>query len=62
MAQITEFKTRPAVNTKELQKMIGAGYRTAVQLGTEAGAKGKVGRRVLWNVDKILAYLEMISE
>lgn len=53
---------RQAVNTKELQKMIGAGYKTAVKIGTEAGARIKIGRRVLWNVGKIQKYLDMISE
>ena len=56
------IKDRQAVDTKELQKMIGAGYKTAVKIGTEAGARIKIGRRVLWNVGKIQKYLDMISE
>ena len=62
MERVTDIKDRKAVDTKELEKMIGAGYRTAVQIGTEAGARIKVGRRVLWNVNKIQKYLDMISE
>ncbi len=51
-----------AVNSVELQKIIGAGRRTAVEIGTAAGAKIYVGRRVLWNVAKIRKYLDEISE
>jgi hypothetical protein len=46
----------------ELQKIIGAGRRTAVEIGTAAGAKICVGRRVLWNVSKVKKYLDEISE
>ena len=59
---ISNIEDQRAVDTPNLQKMLNAGYRTAVQIGTEAGARIKVGRRVLWNVSKIQKYLDMISE
>ena len=50
------------INTAELQNLLNAGYPTAVKIGTAAGAKITVGRRVLWNVSKIQKYLDEISE
>jgi len=59
---VYNYEDQKTVDTPNLQKMLNAGYRTAVQIGTEAGARIKVGRRVLWNVGKIQKYLDMISE
>lgn len=39
-----------AVDTAGLQSLLSAGYPTAVEIGTAAGARITVGRRVLWNV------------
>ena len=50
------------VDTAGLQSLLSAGYPTAVEIGTAAGAKITVGRRVLWNVAKIQKYLDEISE
>lgn len=41
------------VDTAGLQSLLSAGYPTAVEIGTAAGARITVGRRVLWNVSKI---------
>ena len=51
-----------AVSTERLQCLLSAGRATAVRIGTAAGAKITVGRRVLWNVLKIQKYLDEISE
>lgn len=51
-----------AVDTAGLQSLLSAGYPTAVEIGTAAGAKICVGRRVLWNVSKVKKYLDEISE
>lgn len=53
---------KSSVDTKELQEMLSCGRVTAVQIGTNANAKIQIGRRVLWNVRKINAYLDSISE
>ena len=51
-----------AVSTEGLQCLLSAGRATAVEIGTAAGARVSVGRRVLWNVSKIQKYLDEISE
>lgn len=50
------------VDTPGLQRLLMAGRRTAIEIGDSAGARIKVGRRVLWNVSKIQDYLDKISE
>ena len=50
------------VDTAGLQSLLSAGYPTAVEIGTAAGARITVGRRVLRNVSKIQKYLDEISE
>ena len=50
------------VDTAGLQSLLSAGYPTAVEIGTAAGARITVVRRVLWNVSKIQKYLDEISE
>lgn len=48
---------RMSVSTEELQLMLGCGRKTAVYIGTEAGARLDVGKRVLWVVDKVQRYI-----
>lgn len=50
------------VDTAGLQALTNAGIKTATEIGTAAGAKIYVGRRVLWNVSKIKKYLDEISK
>lgn len=50
------------VDTAELQFLVCAGRKTAVDIGTAAGARVSVGRRVLWNVEKVQRYINTISE
>ena len=49
------------IDTKELQKVTSCGRDCAIKLGTAAGARVQLGRRVLWNMAKIRAYLDQIS-
>lgn len=59
----SEFSSETlSVDTAGLQKLLNSGRRTATQIGTAAGAKFCVGRRVYWNVSKIRKYLDEISE
>lgn len=51
-----------AVDTSELRTMLSCGRDTAVKVGTEAGARIQIGKRVLWNVDKVREHLNSISE
>ena len=46
------------IDTASLQIMLGCGRESAVKIGIDAEARLKVGRRVLWNVEKIKAYIE----
>ncbi len=48
--------------TPELASMLGCGEATAIKIGTEAKARMKVGRRVLWNIAKVQEYLNTLSE
>lgn len=50
------------VDTPGLQGLTHSGRKTAVEIGLAAEAKIVVGRRVLWNVEKVRKYLEYISE
>lgn len=47
------FEDPLAVDSTGLQELVGAGRRTATVIGMAAGAKIKVGKRVLWNVNKV---------
>lgn len=51
-----------AVNTPTLMKMLNCGKPTAIRIGTQAGAKIIVGRKILWNPRIIRRYLDDISE
>ncbi|MCD8126632.1 MAG: hypothetical protein LUD82_03885 [Clostridiales bacterium] len=53
---------RRSVDTPTLQAMLGVGRQAAVAVGTAAGARIQVGRRVLWNVQKDERYLNSIGE
>ena len=50
-----------SVDTGGLQTILSCGRSTAVQIGTDAGAKVIVGKRVLWNVAKVQEYLNDVS-
>lgn len=50
------------VDTEKLQGLLMVGRNTAIKIGTDAGAKIKVGRRVLWNVGKIQKYIDSMSK
>lgn len=58
---LQDFPVKLAVTTEDLQKLLSCGRKSAVDIGEMAEAKIQLGRRVLWNVDKIKAYLDLIS-
>lgn len=53
--------TAAAVTTDGLKELLSCGKQAAVEIGTNAGAKIQIGRRVLWNVAKVKKYLDEIS-
>lgn len=48
---------RLCLTTPELQNRLGCGRQAALEIGNQAEAKIQVGRRILWNVQKIQDYL-----
>lgn len=58
----TDITQKLTVDTNELRGLLSCGRVTAVKIGTEAGARIQFGHRVLWNTEKIRAYLNSISE
>lgn len=52
---------RISVNTETLANYLDCGRSTAVKIGTDANAKIIIGKRVLWNINKIKEYLDSIS-
>lgn len=50
------------IDTPELQKILCSGRAAAVKIGTDAGARVQIGRRVFWNVKKVQQYIDSISK
>ena len=46
------------VNIDELKEMLSVGKNTASQIGEDAQAVVRIGRRKLYNVEKIKKYME----
>lgn len=57
----TREAARLTVTTEELQSLLGCGRKTTIDIGEQAGARVQLGKRVLWNVDKVKIYLDLIS-
>lgn len=56
-----ESQEKIAVTTEELQAMLSCGRYSAVQIGEAAEARIQIGKRVLWNVQKVREYINHIS-
>lgn len=54
-------KDRITVTTERLQNILDCGRPTAIEIGSLAGARIEIGRRVLWNVSKVQKYLDSIA-
>ena len=50
------------VDIYELQEMLSCGMQTATKIGQEADAVIHIGRRKLYKVDKIKAYIDQLTE
>ena len=48
-------------NAETLAGMLNCGRATAVKIGTEAGAKIRIGRRTLYKVSTVEKYLDSMS-
>lgn len=51
-----------AVDIEKLSAILSCGQATARKIGEQAGARIFIGRRVLYSVDKIQKYLDVIAE
>ena len=56
-----QFSEIITASTPVLAEYMGCGRYTAVKIGEAAGAKIRLGKRVLWNVRKVQQYLDSIS-
>lgn len=50
------------IDTEELKALVASGRKTAVEIGTAAGARVQIGRSVRWNREKVRMYLDTIAE
>ena len=50
------------VSAEGLQKLTGAGKHTAEKIAEAAGARVRIGKRVLYNTHKIEQYINGITE
>lgn len=50
------------VSREELPGILGCGQSTADRIAREAGARIKVGKRVLVKLDKLSKYLDLLTE
>jgi hypothetical protein len=59
---VEDTGTRLAVDITGLAQMLGSGKQTAREVGEAAGASFKIGRRRLYHVPKIEAYLDTLTK
>ncbi|MCR5835509.1 MAG: hypothetical protein K6G88_03255 [Lachnospiraceae bacterium] len=52
---------RVAVNTESLAELLDCGRSTAIKIGELASARVQIGKRILWNMNKIQSYIDSIS-
>lgn len=58
----TVTENKGAIDITELMEYLSVGKNTADKVGKEAGAIIRIGRRKLFNVKKIQAYLDTQAE
>ena len=54
-------RQRITVTTEDLQALLSCGRKSAVDIGELAEARVQIGKRVFWNVEKVKAYIDLIS-
>ena len=52
-----DLNCRILISTADLRETLSCGTSTATKIGIEAGAKVQIGRRVLWNREKVEKYI-----
>lgn len=61
-APTIDLNNRLLVNTHELMLMLGCGRPSAIEIGTEAGARMMLGRKLMWNLAAVRKYLDNTAE
>jgi hypothetical protein len=60
--QAFETKEKITVDIVALQAMLSVGRKSATEIGEKAGAVTRVGRRKLYNVEKVKQYMDSLTE
>ncbi len=61
--KLADTNTTPiTIDIHTLTAMLGVGRNTALKVADEAGASLHIGSRKLYNVDKIKAYIDKLTE
>lgn len=58
----SDAENKVAVSAETLAALLDCGRSTAVKIGTEAGARIQIGKRVLFKMDKVNKYLNQLAE
>ena len=58
---VIETTNKISVDIKGLQGMCGVGRKTAAKIGEDAGAVIRIGRRKLYNVQKVQEYMNALA-
>lgn len=56
-----DVHSRILISTNDLRELLSCGMSTATKIGIEAEARVQIGKRVLWNVDKVQRYLNEMN-
>lgn len=62
MENYIPYNQRILVSLKELQSLCSCGRVAAEKIGKESGATIRVGRRVLYNLEKVKEYINSVTE
>ena len=57
-----DINCRILISTAEMRELLSCGTATATKFGIEAGAKVQMGKRVLWNREKLQKYIDERSQ
>ena len=58
---VLKLEDRMLIDTPGLQALLSCGRSSAIRIGMDAGARVNVGKRVLWNRQKLENYLTKIT-
>ena len=62
MEGVNDFSKRRLINLSELMLYTSLKRSKALEIGVESGAKVKLGRRVAYDIRKIDAYIDGLTE